>query len=124
MESKTRFYYINEKIHKFKNDPHIPVIFQHHKQWALILTTIWSASQGKKKSLFSFNIVTKNKETHPGRVDYSPATVIINSYIPEQHSTELGKDQLLMDMIQANILDPTNSFQEIPELQCHWWLYI
>lgn len=74
---------------------------------------------GKKRSLFPFNIVTKNKETYPGQADYSPTTVIINSYIPEQNSMELDKDQLVTNMVQANILDLRNSLQEIPEPQCH-----
>lgn len=32
---------------------------------------------------------------------------------------ELDKDQLVTNMVQANILDLRNSFQEIPEPQCH-----
>ena len=97
--------------------------FQYHKQWALILTAIWGASWGKKYLFSPLPLLLKIRKL-PGQADYSLATVIINSYIPEQNSMELGKDQLLTNMIQDNILDPTSTFQEIPELQCHRWLCI
>jgi len=43
--------------------------FQHYKQQALILTTTGSASRAKRRSLFPFSIVTKNKETFLGHAD-------------------------------------------------------
>lgn len=69
-------------------------------------------------------MLAKYTKTYPDQADYSCPEVVISSYIAEQNSVELGKDQLLVNMNQTDFLDATNSLKEIPETAMSWGTHL